>query len=208
MLARVRGCVRACTVACACARLRARVTVACVRAYAVACIRARVHGCARACVRARVLACVRRCVCMCVRPSRFTILSVPHTHCSFYRTTQHFGPYFLHIPTVQCPMLKLQNCSMHYNIFSLQRTLYFFIPTQQWISGSGADPFAALVISTPVSNFILNSETTCSYLFILLKVSIGSNLQLLKFSNNLSFCSVYKALILYISCCTFSLSNV
>ena len=71
---------------------------------------------------------------------------------------------------------------MHYNIFSLQRTLYFFIPTQQWISGSGADPFAALVISTPVSNFILNSETTCSYLFILLKVSIGTHLELLKFS--------------------------
>jgi hypothetical protein len=88
----------------------------------------------------------------------------------------------LHVPTVQCPMLKLQNCSMHYNIFSLQRTLYFFIPTQQWISGSGADPFAALVISTPVSNFILNSETTCSYLFILLKNSVGTHLELLKFS--------------------------
>ena len=72
---------------------------------------------------------------------------------------------------------------MHYNIFSLQRTLYLFIPTQHWISGSGADPFAALVIFTPVSNFILNSETTGSYLFILLKVSIETNLQLLKFSN-------------------------
>ena len=55
VLARVRGCVRACAVACACARLRARV-----------------HGCARACVRARVLACVRRCVLACVRPSKFT----------------------------------------------------------------------------------------------------------------------------------------
>jgi hypothetical protein len=40
---------------------------------------------------------------------------------------------------------------------------------------------AALVISTPVSNFILNPETTCSYLFILLKVSIGTHLELLKF---------------------------
>jgi hypothetical protein len=39
---------------------------------------------------------------------------------------------------------------------------------------------AALVISTPVSNFILNSETTCSYLFILLKISIGTHLELLK----------------------------
>jgi hypothetical protein len=29
---------------------------------------------------------------------------------------------------------------------------------------------AALVISTPVSNFILNPETTHSYLFILLKI--------------------------------------
>jgi hypothetical protein len=48
------------------------------------------------------------------------------------------------------------------------------------ISGSSADPFAALVISTPVSNFILNSETTCSYLFILLKISIGAHLELLK----------------------------
>jgi hypothetical protein len=71
---------------------------------------------------------------------------------------------------------------MHYNIFSLQRTLYFFIPTQHWISGSGADPSTALVISTPVSNFILNSDTTGSYLFILLKVSIGTHLELLKFS--------------------------
>jgi hypothetical protein len=73
---------------------------------------------------------------------------------------------------------------MHYNIFSLQRMLYFFIPTQHWISGSGADPFAALVISTPVSNFILNSETTCSYLFILLKISIGTHLELLKLIQN------------------------
>ena len=50
------------------------------------------------------------------------------------------------------------------------------------ISGSGADPFAALVISTPVSDFILNSKTTGSYLFILLKSSIGTHLELLKFS--------------------------
>jgi hypothetical protein len=84
-----------------------------------------------------------------------------------------------------CANLNSQNYtetqrSMHYNIFSLQGKLYFFIPTQHWISGSGADPFAALVISTPVSNFTLNSETTCSYLFILLKISIGTHLELLK----------------------------
>jgi|LakMenE18May11ns_1017448.scaffolds.fasta_scaffold8314249_1 hypothetical protein len=72
---------------------------------------------------------------------------------------------------------------MHYNIFSLQRTLYFFIPTQHWISGSGADPSTALVISTPVSNFILNSHTTGSYLFILLKISIGTYLELLTISH-------------------------
>jgi hypothetical protein len=50
------------------------------------------------------------------------------------------------------------------------------------MSGSGAVPFVALVISTPVSNFILNSDTTGSYLFTLLKVSIGTHLELLKFS--------------------------
>jgi hypothetical protein len=42
---------------------------------------------------------------------------------------------------------------------------------------------AALVIFTPVSNFILNSETTCSYLFILLKISIGTHLELLIISH-------------------------
>ena len=108
MLARVRVYGRACTVACACARLRARVTVACVRAYAVACIRARVHGCARAYVRARVLACVRRCVLACVRPSKFTILFVPHSHCSLYSTARTT------------------------TFLSSHRTLYFFIPTKHW----------------------------------------------------------------------------
>jgi hypothetical protein len=39
-----------------------------------------------------------------------------------------------------------------------------------------------LVISTPVSNFILNSHTTGSYLFILLKISIGTHLELLTIS--------------------------
>ena len=84
----MRACVRACAVACARARLRARLP-ACARAW----FRARVHGG----VRVNVPACVCMCVPARVRPSRFTklyinaawhILFLPHTHCSFYRTTR------------------------------------------------------------------------------------------------------------------------
>ena len=95
MRACVRGRVRACTVACERARLRARVTVACVRA------------------------CVPACVC----PSRFTILFVPHTHCSLYRTTRCFlsrlniGIYFSRVPTVRYPtFLCYRLCTAQHSI--------------------------------------------------------------------------------------------
>jgi hypothetical protein len=86
-------CLRACAVACRRARLRERVTVAC----------------ARACVRACVCACVRVYVLSaCVRPSKFTILFVPHSHCSLYSTARTT------------------------TFLSSHRTLYFFIPTKHW----------------------------------------------------------------------------
>jgi hypothetical protein len=84
----VHGCVRACTVACARARMRA-----CARMRLRAYVRAFMVSCARSWLRACVRACLRACVHVYVpparvRPSRFTILFVPHTHCSLYRTTR------------------------------------------------------------------------------------------------------------------------
>jgi hypothetical protein len=149
--------------------------------------RARLHGCVRACavacardgcVRARLRACVRMYVLpACVRPSRFTILFVPHTHCSLYRTV----PNIFYTPrtarqdkttSFPCVCARVHACAL---------------ACVCMCCGSGADPFAALVTSTPVSYFILNSKTTCSYLFILLKNSIGTHLELLE-----HFCCVQR----------------
>jgi hypothetical protein len=167
----------------------------CVRACAVACAR-------DGCVRARLRACVRVYVLpACVCPSRFTILFVPHTHCSLYRTTRCFlsrlniGIYFSRVPTVRYPTFFIRlvphdKTKLH----PFRACVRACVPACVCMCcGSSADPFAALVISTPVYNFILNSETTYSYLFILLKNSIGTHLELLKFSISLAVPSLVFA---------------
>jgi hypothetical protein len=81
----------------------------CWRACTVACARdGCVRACALACVRARLRACVRVYVLpVCVR------MGVPKASIQTHNT-----------------VLIVTQRNMHHNIFSLHRTLYFFIPTQ------------------------------------------------------------------------------
>ena len=176
MLARVRGCVRACAVACARARLRASVR-GCVRAW-------RLRACA--------LACLRACVHLGSQFYLYRTLTAASTvrHDVFYpdSTLEYIFPAFLPYGTQHFLYASYRTTRQNY-ILSVRACVLACLRA----CVCAADPFAALVISTPVYNFILNSETTYSYLFILLKNSIGTHLELLKFSISLAVPSLVFA---------------